>query len=237
VRMLLSGQELKNLHSQLEQSTLLKEYDRNESWQELNTSELNSEYSKGTIIEPPDIHFVEQTSYQSLLEQNSLLSSDVPAPEANQDHLEKESKGLTTEQKDEIREATGWSDEIIDAIGSMEEYEIYKNAGLKEAEVNGRKCLIREDIDLDYEDEDGISNRERMKRGLSPLTNSGEVVELHHIGQKADSPLAELSFSEHHSGGNDTILHDKTKATEVHGSGNNWNSERTQHWKARVSSS
>ena len=31
-----------------------------------------------------------------------------------------EQKGLTQEQKDKIKEETGWSDEIIDAIGSME---------------------------------------------------------------------------------------------------------------------
>lgn len=59
-------------------------------------------------------------------------------------------------------------------------------------------------------------------------------VHLHHIGQKADSPLAELTRSEHLSGGNDTILHDKGKPTETHGAGNSWNSEKREYWKNRA---
>lgn len=42
----------------------------------------------------------------------------------------------------------------------LKQYEIMKNAGLDEVEINGRKCLIKENIDLDYTDEDGVSNRE-----------------------------------------------------------------------------
>ena len=59
---------------------------------------------------------------------------------------------MTQEQKDKIKEETGWSDEIIDAIGSMEEYQIYKDAGLIEAEIDGRKCLINPNIDMDQKD-------------------------------------------------------------------------------------
>ena len=51
----------------------------------------------------------------------------------------------------------------------MKQYEIMKNAGLDEVEINGRKCLIKENIDLDYTDEDGVSNREWIARGLAPL--------------------------------------------------------------------
>ena len=73
---------------------------------------------------------------------------------------ETKSEGLTDEEKAKINEETGWSDEIIDNIKNMKQYEILKNGGLVEAEINGRKCLIKENIDLDYEDEDGITNRE-----------------------------------------------------------------------------
>ena len=45
-----------------------------------------------------------------------------------------EQKGLTQEQKDKIKEETGWSDEIIDAIGSMEEYQIYNKHVLYQKE-------------------------------------------------------------------------------------------------------
>lgn len=143
------------------------------------------------------------------------------------------SEGLTDEEKARIKEEVGWSDEIIDAIGSWEEYEIYKNAGLIEAEIGDRKCLIRTDIDWDQKDIDGLTNRERIKEGKAPLDKNGCPLQLHHIGQHPDSPLAELTFEEHRCGGNDTILHDKKKETEVHGPGSNWDTERKQYWESR----
>lgn len=143
-----------------------------------------------------------------------------------------EKKGLTDEQKEELKEKTGWSDEIMDVIGSMEEAEIYIDADLQEAEIDGKKCLIRNDIDMDQTDEDGISNRERMERGRPPLTKDGQEVELHHIGQKPDSPLAELTTQEHRGVGNDTILHNKYKETEIDRA--EFAKERKSHWKSRA---
>lgn len=145
-----------------------------------------------------------------------------------------ETRSLTDEEKQRIKDETGWSDEIVDAIGSMEEYQVYKNAGLVEAEVNGKKCLIRPDINWEQVDEKGRTNRERVERGLSPLDENGKPIELHHIGQHADSPLAELTFEEHRCNGNDTILHNKGVETEVHGEGSTWNQERADHWKDRA---
>ncbi len=143
-------------------------------------------------------------------------------------------EGLTDEEKQRIKEETGWSDEIVDAIGSMEEYEIYKKAGLVEAEIGGKKCLIRNDIDWNQVDEKGRTNTERAERGLAPLDKNGNSIQLHHIGQHADSPLAELTFEEHRCGGNDTILHDKSIESEAHGEGNNWDNERQSYWQNRA---
>lgn len=152
------------------------------------------------------------------------------------DGEENKREGLSESEKDKVREAhPDWPDEIIDAIGSWKEYEIYDKAGLKYAEIGGKPCLIRSDIDMKQKDAFGMTNEERMKNGLAPLNKNGEKIELHHIGQKKDSPLAELSYSEHHKDGNYTILHDLGKETEVHGEGNNWTDEREQHWKARAS--
>lgn len=41
-----------------------------------------------------------------------------------------EQAGLTSEQKEQIKKETGWSDEIINHIENMDQYEIYKNADL-----------------------------------------------------------------------------------------------------------
>lgn len=141
-------------------------------------------------------------------------------------------KELTDEEKQKIKEETGWSDGIVDYIRSMKEYEIYKNAGLEEKEINGKKCLIRSDIDLDQKDEKGRTNKERMEKGKPPLDKNGESIELHHIGQKSDSPFAELTKSEHIKNGNDTILHDKSKESEIDRL-IQFKKEKSDHWKAR----
>lgn len=143
-----------------------------------------------------------------------------------------ENKGLSDEQKEQIKKETGWSDDIVDSIGSMEEYEIYKDAGLVEAEVNGKKCLINPNIDMNQTDQFGRTNKERMEQGLAPLNKDGKPIELHHIGQHPDSPLAELTQEQHRGKGNDSVLHDKTKESEIDRKA--FDSERKDHWKTRA---
>lgn len=194
-------------------------------------------------IEKPDIAYIERTTRITLIEQNNIVTKEI-----NQSNNEgtsatetKQNEGLTDEEKAKIKEETEWSDEIIENIQNMKQYEILRNAGLKEVEINGRKCLIKENIDLDYKDADGISNRDRIVRGLAPLdSGTGKPIELHHLGQKADSPLVELTVEEHRTGvseggtKNQSIWHDNAKETEVHGEGNNWDKERQEYWKTRA---
>lgn len=208
------------------------------------------------IIENPDIDFIERTSRNALIEQNGLIASsevatgeslegavgnttDEPSREVTSET--KEDDGLTEEEKARIKEETGWSDEIIDNIKNMDQYEVLKNAGLIEVEINGRKCLIKENIDLDYTDADGISNRDRIARGRAPLdSKTGKPIQLHHLGQNPDSPLVELTEEEHRTGEykdgakNQTLWHDNTRETTVHGEGNTWKKEREDHWKTRA---
>lgn len=145
---------------------------------------------------------------------------------------------LTDEEKKNIKDETGWSDEIIDHISSMAEYEIYKKAGLVEADVGGKKCLIRSDIDWDQKDANGKTNRERVEAKppdspSAPITRDGELVELHHIGQHQDSPFAELTMDEHRGKGNNTVMHDTTKGeTEI--DRNIFNGEKKEYWQARA---
>lgn len=141
-------------------------------------------------------------------------------------------EGLTDEQKQRIKEEAGWSDEIIDSIDSWEEYDIYKNAGLTEAAISEKECLIRNDIGWNQKDAFGRTNKERAEQGLSPLNKDGKPIELHHIGQHADSPLAELTQEEHRGKGNDGILHNKNVNSEIDRTA--FANERSQHWQARV---
>lgn len=141
-------------------------------------------------------------------------------------------EGLTDEEKDRLKDETGWSEKIVDGIGSIEEAEIYKNVGLVEAHIGQKECLIRPDIDWKQKDQFGRTNAERAKQGLAPLNSDGQPLELHHIGQHNDSPLAELSMQEHRGKGNDTILHDKTKESEIDRPA--FGNERAEHWRERA---
>lgn len=205
-------------------------------WNEDNLGDLKSEskpLDKDIIIhmdQQSDVMASEKKEDSKDLKETKEAKDSKDGSENVDDSGEK--KGLTDEQKQEIKEKTGWSDEIINAMGSMEEAEIYMKAGLQEVEINGKKCLIRSDIDMDQKDEDGISNRERMERGRPPITKDGDEVELHHIGQKPDSPLAELTTQEHRGTGNDTILHDKNKESEINRG--EFAKERKEHWKSRA---
>ena len=167
---------------------------------------------------------------QFLEQGNGNLKDSVKETETDENVKE----GLTDEEKTKIKEETGWSDEV-DAIGSWKEYEIYKNANLIEAEIDGKKCLIRNDINWNQKDEMGRTNKERAEQGLSPINKDGKVIELHHIGQHSNSPLAELTQEEHRGKGNDGILHDKTKESEINRQA--FAEERSNHWSARAQES
>ncbi len=183
-----------------------------------------------TLLGDDKIHEETDTEGNQELTSSDANIEDGDKPENTDEETER--KGLTEEEKQKIRDETGWSNEIIDAIGSMEEAEIYIEAGLKECEINGKKCLIRGDIDWNQKDEMGRTNKERAEQGLPPITKDGKRVELHHIGQHANSPLAELTTEEHRGKGNDTVLHDKTKESEINRP--IFAGERSDHWKARA---
>ena len=139
--------------------------------------------------------------------------------------------------RNEINEQSPYSDEINKYIKSIEELNVYKEAGLKEREINGRLCLCR-DIDEDYVDpKTGLTNKELMEKGRSPIdASTGEKIELHHIGQEYDSPLAELtSDSEHgdkysqlHQNESESWRNDSTLKNKYN------NSDKPNHWKDRI---
>lgn len=124
-------------------------------------------------------------------------------------------KGLTMNEVALIQKESKYPLDVIGQFSSMEQYIICKNAGLKSIMVDGKLALIR-DIDLQYVDEFGRTNLERMRQGLSALDPStGKSYQLHHIGQKVDSTLAILTEAEHMQGGNNLIWHDVSKASEI----------------------
>ena len=181
------------------------------------------------------MELIENTSFERLKAQNETMpiteTDNITPSEAKVDDSP-ENKGLSEEEKQQIKNETGWSDEIINAIGSMDEYEIYRDAGLQEVEINGRKCLVRGDIDWDQKDSMGRTNKERAEAGLSPINKEGETIELHHIGQRSDGPLVELTPDEHRGKENYSVLHDTQKESEIDRVA--FNGERSHHWTERA---
>lgn len=184
-----------------------------------------------TTVLKPNIDIIKGRTFESLL-QNNLEKT-----EAGTEGAENKKPSLTEEEKARIKEETGWSDEIVDAIESMDQYEVYKNADLHEAEINGRKCLLK-DIDLDYVDpKTGKTNRELMAEGKSPIdAKTGEKIELHHMGQNFDGPFAELCENSEHGDGNHKTLHTSHEGSWRNDpeQKNQYQREKSQHWKTRA---
>lgn len=140
--------------------------------------------------------------------------------------------------REEINKKSEYSDEVNEKISSVEELEVYQKANLKEERVDGRTCLVRDNIDLEYVDpKSGMTNQELMEKGRAPYdAETGERIELHHVGQDYDSPLAELTEDTEH-GDYYSALHTKEGESWRNDSqkSNHYNNvERPGHWRSRV---
>ena len=135
-------------------------------------------------------------------------------------------------EKNRIGRQSKYSTDVNEYVSTTKELKVYQNENLEEDKINDRMILKNNDINLNFKDVKGRTNLDRMKKGLAPLDEDGRPYNLHHIGQKADSPLAELKDNVHKK--NDAVLHDKNIPTEVHGGDINWDRERSNHWKARA---
>lgn len=92
----------------------------------------------------------------------------------------------------------GFPHKTIKMMRNGKEVGIYERAGFQGRCVfqNNRHLLRR--INLRHKDDAGLTNLQRMRSGKAPLDpKTDRPYELHHIGQKADSPLAILTREEH----------------------------------------
>lgn len=140
-----------------------------------------------------------------------------------------------------------WSSKISRFIQSDPEEYIYRKAKLKEAVIGGRPALIRTDIDwsdysirrntwlrdklADYDKWAEYNNADLIGEGFPPRDRNGDPYELHHIGQRQDSPFAELTWAEHMGDGNNTILHQMGKESEIDREA--FDAEKSAYWQAR----
>lgn len=138
--------------------------------------------------------------------------------------------GLTIDEAATIQKNAKYPLEIIRRFKSMDEYNIYKGAGLEAKLVNGKSALVRP-IDPTIRDGNGLTNIERMKRGLAALDAEGNPYELHHVAQEKDGILAILTKAEHRGEGSFSKLHDLMRGSDVD-HGPEWAKEREGFWKS-----
>lgn len=137
--------------------------------------------------------------------------------------------GLSMNEAAIIQKESSMPLSIIKEFHSVDEYNVYKEAGLFNKMVGNRSALIR-NIDWNRKDGFGNTNLERMLKGNPPLDSNGMAYELHHVGQKNDSIFAILTQGEHRGEGNFRILHDVLRGSEVdHGAA--FSTAKTDFWK------
>ena len=131
----------------------------------------------------------------------------------------KHASGLTMNEVATIQQSGLFSDATIKNIHSMDEYNLYKDANLVEYNINGRTIMLPKDINPDFVDPStGLTNRELVANHLNPVDSNGIKYDMHHVGQKTDSPIAFLTQDQHH--GNHEMLH-PAKVSTVRPNGDN----------------
>lgn len=138
--------------------------------------------------------------------------------------------GLTMNEAAKIQKDSKLPLDFIKSFHSVKEYEIYKKSSLKMMEINGKNALVQP-IDWDFigDIEDGRTNMERVLCGLAPLDSSGKSYELHHIGQKNDSPLAILTSEQHKKNYADLHFNTGSSASDINR--NAFAKEKREFWK------
>lgn len=138
--------------------------------------------------------------------------------------------GLTMNEVAAIQRESKWPLEAIKSLHSTAEYNIYKEASLAPTQLaDGSWAFLRE-INWKLVDDMGRTNVQRVMAGLAPIDATGMPYELHHIGMKADSPLAILTNAEHHSKANFSILHWADEGKNVTDAA--WNAQKKEFWNA-----
>jgi len=144
--------------------------------------------------------------------------------------------GLTMSQAALIQKESNLPLDFIKNFHSIDEYYVYKNAGLKYQKVNG-KWAYTQDIDWDHKNSNGITNAQLVAAGKAPVDNNDIPYELHHIGQMNDSPLAILTNTQHH--GNHSTLHANSGGASpgVVEHGKDWEKAKDVFWESFYSMS
>jgi len=104
--------------------------------------------------------------------------------------------------------------------------------GQKTVDVNGKRITIDNNtFDPYFSDKRGRTNIDRMKHGLAPIGTDGKSVNIHHIDQKNDGSLMEITATEHQK--NYKKLHMNTGKEKTYVNRKEFYSWRKSYWKWR----
>ena len=122
---------------------------------------------------------------------------------------------------------------VVEILENTTEKEklLYSQIPLEVCAVDDRESLQRTDIDFLTLDSNGKCILEKTQNGYAPRID-GKPIELHHIGQSMDAPLAELTSEEHRGKENFSVLHDLSIDTQITRS--EFSKEKKHYWKVRT---
>lgn len=113
--------------------------------------------------------------------------------------------GLTMSEAATVQMESRYPLAVIQDMRNIDEYAVYKNAGLKPCTVKtpqGTRTVLARELDLKRKiDADGHTNLWLMEQGYAPRDANGYPYELHHVGQKNNGALAILTRKEHDAKG------------------------------------
>jgi len=103
----------------------------------------------------------------------------------------------------------------------------------KSTQFRGNKVYQRDDlIDVNRKDALGLTNLDRMKQGLAPFGPDGKPINLHHMLQTADGPIAEMTTTFHTANRRTIHINSSSIPSGVDRIAfNNW---RKLYWKNRA---
>ena len=140
--------------------------------------------------------------------------------------------GLSMNEAAQIQRESGYPLDVIKGFRTMEQYEVCQKAGLVPKMVDGKMALIRQ-IDLDFVDEMGNTNLERMQQGLAALDPAtGEEYQLYYIIEKRESTIAILTKTEYMQSDSSEIWHTAAEMPQ----NDSWffENQREDFWKNMV---
>ncbi|WP_338327892.1 HNH/ENDO VII family nuclease [Rosenbergiella epipactidis] len=139
----------------------------------------------------------------------------------------------TALKKGDVAEASKLINKASDDVTSVSYFrQERKYWSAEPVNINGNKVYQRNDFfDPNAVDARGRTNIQRMEKGLAPLDINGQSVNLHHMLQKQDDHIAEVTQSFHKD--NHIVIHINDNSIPSGINRNEFNKWRSDYWKQR----